>query len=68
MERQNNAPQNIRIAGKSFEKVEEFKYLGTVITDTNNIKVEIKCGLKSGSTCFCADRKRLFSRLKIKNY
>jgi hypothetical protein len=34
--------QNIKIANESFEKVSKFKYLGTTLTDQNDIRDEIK--------------------------
>jgi hypothetical protein len=36
----------------SFERVEEFKYLGTVLTNQNSIQEEIKSRLMSGSACY----------------
>jgi hypothetical protein len=36
----------------SFERVEEFKYLGTSLTEPNSIQEEIKSRLKSGRECF----------------
>jgi hypothetical protein len=35
----------------SFEKVEEFKYLGTALTNQNSIQEETKSRLKSGNAC-----------------
>jgi hypothetical protein len=36
----------------SFERVEEFRYLGTTLTDKNSVQEEIKSRLKSGSACY----------------
>jgi siroheme synthase len=35
----------------SFQRVEEFKYLGTTLTNKNSIQEEIKSRLKSGNAC-----------------
>ena len=34
------------------ERVEDFKYLGTTLTNQNSIQEEIKCRLKSGNACY----------------
>jgi hypothetical protein len=54
MSRNQNAGQNhnINIDTKSFERVEEFKYLGTTLTNRNSIHEEIKSRLKSGNACY----------------
>jgi hypothetical protein len=42
---------SMKIDNISFERVEEFKYLGTTLTNQNPIQEEIKIGLKSGNAC-----------------
>jgi hypothetical protein len=62
MSRDQNAGQDgyIQIGNKSFETVEEFKYLGTTLTNQNSIHEEIKSRLKSGND-FCHSVQNLFS-------
>jgi len=43
---------NIKIDNSSFEMVEEFKYLGTTLTDQNSIQEEMKSRLNSGNACY----------------
>jgi hypothetical protein len=54
MSRNQNARHNhsIKIESKSFERVEEFKYLGTALTNRNSTHEEIKSRLKSGNACY----------------
>jgi sorting nexin-29 len=44
--------QNIRIAKESFENVTKFIYLGTTLTNQNDIHDEIKSRLNSGNACY----------------
>jgi hypothetical protein len=44
--------QNIRIADESFESVVPFKYLGTTLTNQNDIHDEIRSRLNSGNACY----------------
>jgi len=49
------------------ERVEEFKYLGTTLTDQNSIQEEIKGRLKLGNVCYYSVQNLLSSRLPSKN-
>ena len=63
----------MKIVNSSFGRVEQFRYLGTALTNQNFIQEEIKSRLKSGNVCchsvqniFCSG---LLSKcLKIKIY
>jgi len=47
--------------------VEEFKYLGTTLTNQNSFQEEIKSRLKSGNTCYHSVQNLLSSSLLSKN-
>ena len=51
----------------SFERVEEFKHLGTTLTNQNSIKEEIKSRLKSENACCHSAQNLLSSSLLSKN-
>ena len=43
---------SMKIVSSSFERVEQFKYLGTTLTNQNSVQEEIKSRLKSGNACY----------------
>ena len=47
--------------------MEDFKYLGTTLTNQNSIQEEIKSRLKSGTACYHLVRNLLSSSLLSKN-
>ena len=51
----------------SFERMEEFKYLGTTLTNRNYIQEEIKSRLKSGNACCHLVQNFLSSSLLSRN-
>jgi hypothetical protein len=58
---------SIKIDNSSFERVEEFKYLGTTLTNQNSIQEEVRSRLKSENRCYYSVRNLLSYRLVSKN-
>ena len=54
MSRDQNAGriESVRIDNSTFERVEEFKYLETTLTNQSSIAEEIKSRLRSGNACY----------------
>ena len=69
MSRDRNAGRghSVKIGNSSIERVEEFKYLETTLTDQNSIQEEIKSGLKSGNACSHSVQNLLSSSLLSRN-
>jgi len=67
--RDQNAGQNhsVRTDNSTFEKVEEFKYLGRTLTNQTSNQEEIKSRLRSGNACYHSVQNILSSRLLSKN-
>ena len=65
MFRDQNAGRNLnmKIDNSSIESVEEFKYLGTTLTNQNSIQEEIKSRLNSGNACYHSVQNLLSSSL-----
>ena len=57
----------IKIDNSSFERVEEFKYLGTTSTNQNSTQEEIMSRLNSGNACYHLVQNILSSSLLSKN-
>jgi len=64
MSRDQNAGRihSVRNENSIFERVEEFKYLGTTLTNQNSIAEEIKSRLRSGMACHQSVQNLLFYR------
>ena len=58
---------SIKTDNSSFERVEEFKYFETTLTNQTSIQEEIKSSLKSGNVCYHLMQKLLSSSLLSKN-
>jgi len=69
MSRDQNAGRShsIKNDNSSLSRVEEFKYLGTTLTNQNCIREEIKSRLKSGNACYHSVKNLLSSSLLSKN-
>jgi len=57
----------MKIDDNSFERVEEFIYLGTTLANQNSIREEIMSRLKSGNACYHLLQNLLSSSLLSKN-
>jgi len=57
----------VRIDNSTFDRVEEFNYLGTTLTNQISIAEEIKSRLKSGNACYNSVQNLLSSTLLFKN-
>jgi len=69
MSRNRNAGRshNIKFDNSSFERMEEFKCLGTTLSNQNSIQEKIKGRLKSGNACYHSVQNLLSSRLLPEN-
>jgi hypothetical protein len=68
-----NKVKVIELMGEKYEKVESFKYLGSVITSFNDIETEIKSKLAVGNKCYYAlgpipKRRSISQSIKIRLY
>jgi hypothetical protein len=59
--------RSMEIDNSSTERVEEFKHLGTTLTDQNSYQEEIKSRLKLGNSCYHSVQNLVSSSLLSKN-
>ena len=57
----------MKVDNSSIERVEEFKYLGTTLTNQNSIQEEIKSRLMLRNACYHSLQNLLSSSLLSKN-
>jgi hypothetical protein len=69
MSRDRNAGRDdsVKTDNSSIERVEDFKYLGTTLTDQNSVQEEIRSRLKLGDACYHSMQNLLSFRLLSKN-
>jgi len=69
MSRDQNEGRNhsVRTDNSTFERVEEFKYLGTTLINQNSIPEDFKSRLSSGNACYHSVQNLLSCRLLFKN-
>ena len=58
----------MKVDNSSVERVEEFKYLATTLTNQNSIQEEIKSRLKLGNACYHSVQNLLSSSLLFKKF
>ena len=58
---------SVRMDNSTFERVEEFKYVGTTLSNLNAIQEEIKCRLRSGIACYYSVQKCFVFQVAIQN-
>jgi hypothetical protein len=59
---------DMKIDNSSFERVEQFGYLGTNLTNQNSVQEENKCRLKSQNACYHLVQSTIYkSSIKFKN-
>jgi len=64
---ENHHKIKISTRNKSFERVEQFRYLETALTNQNFIHEQLKAKLKSGNACYLSVQNLLSSSLLSKN-
>jgi hypothetical protein len=60
--------RNIKIDNSSFERVVQFRYLGTTLRNPNSIKEKIKSRLKAGNACYHSVQNLFYFQIPTKKY
>ena len=70
MSRDRNAGRghSVKNDNNSIERVEEFRYLGTMSTDQNSIQEEIKSKLKLGNACYLFGAESIVLQVAIQKF
>jgi hypothetical protein len=61
----NITKRDIEVAGKSYEAVNQFIYLGSQINSKNLIQEEIRLRIQAGNRSLCANKKLLKTRISM---
>ena len=59
--------RSTKIDNSSFERMEQFKYLETILTNQNSIQEEVRSRLESGNACYHSLQNLLYSSFLSKN-
>jgi hypothetical protein len=68
-----NKVKTVELMGKKYEKVESFKYLGSVMTSLNDIETEVRSKIAVSNKCYYAlgpilKRRSISQTIKIRLY
>ena len=59
---------DIKTDSSCFERVEQFRYLGTTLTNQNSIQKENKCRLKSQNSCYHSVQNTIYKTAHLKAF
>ena len=59
LEREEMTDEDIKIRNQTFEKVNQFKYLGSLLTERNELIIEIKERISAGNRAYFRSQKIL---------
>ena len=59
--------ENLNINSSYIEQVQQYKYLGSIINDSNSVEEEVKDRIALGTKAYCVNQKFFKSRLVTKS-